>query len=332
MNVLLLHLIERRDEKKSLDHLKQDQRMLVIKRFRKRKKVPQEEKQNVSYYVEPYEPPIVFPRRLEHRVEEALFHETIESLKKIRINHPLLKEIRQTDNYEKHMKDLVANKPKTEEVDEVRMNPRCSTLLQNKLPPKEHDPGSFILPSMGKIEPINMVIEMVDNTKCTPKGIVKNMLVKIDKFILPVNFVVLDMVGDFKIPIILGRPLLATAHAKVDISKNSISLEVGNENVIFKMRSSFTTTTVESVRAIKSETRTEDDKLMKNDYELFLEDKANEILGVVLDKLEGAWFNGTSEDEDNLEGRIDYLLGSVPEPFSPSVDLNIKSSKLLKLK
>ncbi|GJY78975.1 hypothetical protein Tco_0484776 [Tanacetum coccineum] len=71
------------------------------------KLVSQEEKQNVSYYVKPYEPPILFPRRLEHHVEEALVHETMESLKKIMINRPLLKEIRQTDNYAKHMKDLV---------------------------------------------------------------------------------------------------------------------------------------------------------------------------------------------------------------------------------
>ncbi|GJR24682.1 hypothetical protein Tco_0973209 [Tanacetum coccineum] len=80
---------------------------------------PQEEKQDVSYYVEPYEPPIPFPRRLEHHAEEALVHETIESLKKIRINRSLLKEIRQTNNYAKHMKGLVDNKPKIKEDDEV---------------------------------------------------------------------------------------------------------------------------------------------------------------------------------------------------------------------
>ncbi|GJZ53499.1 integrase, catalytic region, zinc finger, CCHC-type containing protein [Tanacetum coccineum] len=111
------------------------------------KQLPQEEMQSVSYYVEPYEPPILFPIHLEHHTEEALVHKTMESLKKIRINRPLLKEIRQTDDYAKHMKNLVANKPKTEEEDEVRMNPRCSALLQNQLPPKEQDPGNFILPS-----------------------------------------------------------------------------------------------------------------------------------------------------------------------------------------
>ncbi|GJX45420.1 hypothetical protein Tco_0262096 [Tanacetum coccineum] len=142
------------------------------------------------------------------------------------------------------MKDLVANKPRTEEDEEIRMNPRCSGLLQNQLPPKEQDLRSFILPcsirrldfnnaladlganisiiplsmykllGMGKLKPINMVIEMADNTKCTPKGIVENLLVKIDKFIFPVDFVILNMVEDFRMLIILGRPLVATTHAK----------------------------------------------------------------------------------------------------------------------
>ncbi|GJU40762.1 hypothetical protein Tco_1193719 [Tanacetum coccineum] len=60
---------------------------------------------------------------------------------------------RQTDHYSKYMKDLVANTPLTEEDNGVRMNPRCSTLLQNQLPPKENDPGSFIIPcSIGRLD------------------------------------------------------------------------------------------------------------------------------------------------------------------------------------
>ncbi|GJW66116.1 zinc knuckle CX2CX4HX4C containing protein [Tanacetum coccineum] len=259
------------------------------------------EKQTVNYYVDPYEPPIPFPRCLEHQAKEALVHQNMESLKKININRPLLKEIRQTNNYAKHMKDLVESKLQTNDDEEIRMNPRCSALLQNRLPPKEQDPGSFILPcfigkldfknalaylgasisimpllmykrlGIGKLEPINMVIEMADNTKCTPKGIVENLLIKIDKFIFLVYFVILDMVEEIRMPIILGRPLLSTAHAKVDIFRKSISLEVGSEKVIFKMKSSFTTN-LESVRSIKCETLLEDDDFRKIDYDLFLYD------------------------------------------------------------
>nr|GFB52110.1 hypothetical protein [Tanacetum cinerariifolium] len=70
----------------------------------------------------------------------------MESLKKIKINRSLLKEIRQTNNYPRYMKDQVANKQLTKEDDEVSMNPRCSALLQNQLPLKENDPRSLILP------------------------------------------------------------------------------------------------------------------------------------------------------------------------------------------
>ncbi|GJX25476.1 hypothetical protein Tco_0231772 [Tanacetum coccineum] len=109
--------------------------------------------QMVNHYVEPYVPPIPFPNRLKQHVEEALVHKTMESLKKIKINRPFLKEIRQTDNYPRYMKDLVANKQSIEDDDEVRMNPRSSALLQNLLPPKENDPGSFILPcSIGRLD------------------------------------------------------------------------------------------------------------------------------------------------------------------------------------
>ncbi|GKA84964.1 hypothetical protein Tco_0806618 [Tanacetum coccineum] len=104
------------------------------------KQVPQEEKQSVSYYVEPYELPILFPRCLEHHTEEALVHKPMESLKKIRINCPLLKEIRQIDDYAKHIKNLVANKPKTEEDDKVKMNPRLEDLEES-----EEDKANVIL-------------------------------------------------------------------------------------------------------------------------------------------------------------------------------------------
>nr|GFB97901.1 hypothetical protein [Tanacetum cinerariifolium] len=113
-------------------------------------------------------------------------------------------------------------KDKKQETEKAEVSEAVATLditpNVKQLPPKEQDPGSFILPCSierhGKTQTGNMVIEMAYKTKCTPKGIVKNLLVKIKKFIFPVDFVILDMVEDFRMPIILGRPLLATTHAK----------------------------------------------------------------------------------------------------------------------
>nr|GEY10964.1 hypothetical protein [Tanacetum cinerariifolium] len=95
------------------------------------------------------------------------------------------------------------------------------------------------------------------------------MLIKIDKFILPIEFVILDIIEDFRMPVIIGIPLLATAHAKVDIFQNAISLEVENENVIFKMRSNFSNNIHESVRMIKTKINTKEDELVKIDSDLF---------------------------------------------------------------
>ncbi|GJS53637.1 hypothetical protein Tco_0626999 [Tanacetum coccineum] len=154
------------------------------------------------------------------------------------------------------MKYLVENKPRIEEDNEIRMNPRCSALLQNHLPPKEQDPGSFILPcSIGKLD-------------------FKNALADLGATISIMPFFMYKL------------------------------LEVGSEKVIFKMRSSFTTANFESVRSIKSKTFIEDENLKEIDYDLFLHDSES---WVIHDKLSDDWFNNTSEDEDNLEGILDYL-------------------------
>ncbi|GJW94787.1 hypothetical protein Tco_0174459 [Tanacetum coccineum] len=116
-------------------------------------------------------------------------------------------------------------KPFVEE-DAVRLNDRCSVALQNQPPPKENDPGSFTLPCL---------IEMADTTMKAPRRIIENVLVQIDKFIFPVDFIIMDMVEDPNAPLILGRHLLATAHAHIDIFNKEISLGVGEERILFKM-------------------------------------------------------------------------------------------------
>ncbi|GKB13039.1 putative reverse transcriptase domain-containing protein [Tanacetum coccineum] len=66
-----------------------------------------------------------------------------------------------------------------------------------------------------------------------PKGIAENVLVGIGKFVFPVDFIILDMPEDIKVPLILGRPFLSTAHAKIDVFKRKITLRVGEERIVF---------------------------------------------------------------------------------------------------
>ncbi|GKB44296.1 hypothetical protein Tco_0889238 [Tanacetum coccineum] len=133
-------------------------------------------KQTTTHYIEPYVPPIPFPRRLEQHTKEALIHKTMESLKKIKSNRPFLKEIRQSDKYPKFMKDLVANKPLTMENERIRINRRCSALLINQLPPKEKDPRSFILPcSIGRLDFNNALADLGASINIMPFSMYKRL-------------------------------------------------------------------------------------------------------------------------------------------------------------
>ncbi|KAG8486633.1 hypothetical protein CXB51_020062 [Gossypium anomalum] len=143
-------------------------------------------------------------------------------------------------NAVKFLKEILANKRKLDEASHVELNAVCSAILQNKLPNKLKDPGSFTIPclivsldvnnalanlgasinampykmfkqlGLGKPKQTRMSIQLADKTIRFPRGIIEDVLVKIDKFIFPIDFVVLDMEEDSDVPLILGRPLLAT--------------------------------------------------------------------------------------------------------------------------
>ncbi|GJV66806.1 hypothetical protein Tco_1482315 [Tanacetum coccineum] len=92
-------------------------------------------------------------------------------------------------------------------------------VLQHQLPPKELNPGSFTLPYT------------IDMSKKAPLGIVENVLVKIDKFLFPSNFVILENTPSETT--ILGRPFLATIHAEIDVFAGIISLGINEDRISF---------------------------------------------------------------------------------------------------
>ncbi|GKE86262.1 DNA-directed DNA polymerase [Tanacetum coccineum] len=165
--------------------------------------------------------------------------------------------------YAKFLKGLLSNKARLEKACTVTMNERCSAVLLNKLPSKEKDPGRFTIPcdighlhidnaladlgasislmpytmyeklDIGEPKPTRISLELADRSIQYLRGIVEDVLIKIDKFVLPIDFVILDMREDFRIPIILGRPFLATARAMIDVFNKKITLRVGSKEVIF---------------------------------------------------------------------------------------------------
>ncbi|GKA79482.1 putative reverse transcriptase domain-containing protein [Tanacetum coccineum] len=140
----------------------------------------------------------------------------------------VLGELMDRKEYATNLKRLLMEKPKMGYQIEASMNVHDSSILDDSLSPKEKRP------SLGELAPTNLIIELDDRTIKCPNGIAENVLVDIDKFVFPIDFIVLDMPEDIKVPLILGRPFLSTVHAKIDVFKRKITLRVGDDKIVFK--------------------------------------------------------------------------------------------------
>ena len=82
---------------------------------------------------------------------------------------------------------------------------------------------------VGELKPTRMKLQLADRSIAIPRGVLENILVKVEKFIFPADFVVLDIEEDQKVPIILGRPFLATGGALIDVQKGELTMRVQDE-------------------------------------------------------------------------------------------------------
>nr|GEU41544.1 hypothetical protein [Tanacetum cinerariifolium] len=87
---------------------------------------------------------------------------------------------------------------------------------------------------LGDLSHTRLTIELADKIIKHPRSIAENVLVRIGKFIFPIDFIILDMPEDDGSPLILERPFLSIAHAKIDVFKRKITLRIGEEKLVFK--------------------------------------------------------------------------------------------------
>ncbi|KAL5545025.1 hypothetical protein UlMin_008809 [Ulmus minor] len=132
-------------------------------------------------------------------------------------------------NYMKFMKDMLMKKRRFGEFETVALTRECSATLQSKLPPKLQDPGSFtILCSIGG--------QYCGKALCDlGASKIEDVLVKVDKFIFPVDFIILDFEADMEVSIILGRPFLATGRALIDVHNGELTMRFQDEKVTFNV-------------------------------------------------------------------------------------------------
>ncbi|RYQ84712.1 hypothetical protein Ahy_B10g104177 [Arachis hypogaea] len=204
-----------------------------------------------------------FPQLLNGAVEKRIYSRFLDLFVSLHVNIPFIKTIQQMPAYIKYMKELLPRKSSLKGDQTIVMNKECSALIQPELPTKRKDPGSFHIPcaigetmfdralcdlgasinlmplslvkrlQINEIMPTDVVIRLADKTKKQAIGVVENVLVKVGKYFLPADFVILDMEESYTHPIILGRPVLATARALIDVEREELILRIHDEQLAF---------------------------------------------------------------------------------------------------
>ena len=88
---------------------------------------------------------------------------------------------------------------------------------------------------LSEARPITVTLQLADISLKHPRGVIEDVLVKVDKFIFLVDFIVLDKEEDREIPIILGRPFLEIGRARIDVQRGELKLRVQNDEVKFSV-------------------------------------------------------------------------------------------------
>nr|GEX70735.1 reverse transcriptase domain-containing protein [Tanacetum cinerariifolium] len=161
-------------------------------------------------------------------------------------------------------KKLLNNKDKLIELTKTPLNENCSAVVLKKLPEKLGDPGRFLIPCdflefdnclalvdlgasinlmplsiwkklrLPTLNDTKMVLELADRTISKPTGVAENVFVKVGKFYFPADFVVLDFVADPRVPLILGRPFLSTAHVIINVYEREIIIRQDQQSLIIQ--------------------------------------------------------------------------------------------------
>ena len=194
--------------------------------------------------------PPPFPQALRSKKKISNQAEIWEVLRQVKVNIPLLDMIKQVPTYAKFLKDLCTVKRGLGIEKKAFLTEQVSAIIQSKTQVKYKDPGFpkisvniggtcidkalldlgasvNLLPysvykqlDLGELKPTNITLSLADRSVKISKGIVEDVLVKVDKFYYPVDFVVLDTEpiasGPNHVPIILRRPFLATSNAIIN--------------------------------------------------------------------------------------------------------------------
>ncbi|XP_070023007.1 uncharacterized protein [Nicotiana sylvestris] len=213
-------------------------------------------------------PPAPFPQRLAKHQKEEQYKKFFEMLKQIQVNIPLIEALKEMPGYAKMMKDLMSRKFDFQDLATITLTQTCSAVVMRPIAEKLSDPGSFTIPctignfafakalcdlgasinlmplsiykrlGIGRARPTSMLLQLADRTVKHPFGILDDVLIQVGKFVFPADFVILDCKVDEEIPIILGRPFLATGRALIDCETGELKMRLNDEEITFNVQKS----------------------------------------------------------------------------------------------
>ena len=206
--------------------------------------------------------PPLFSQVLRKKKNHVNQTEMLEVLRQVKVNIPLLDMIKQVPTYAKFLKDLCTVKKGLNVNKKAFLTEQVSAIIGNKTPVKYKDPGCptisvniggisvekalldlgasvNLLPysmykqlGLGELKPTSITLSLADRSIKIPKGTIEDVLIQVDRFYYPVDFVVLDTepvaLGPNHVPIILGRPFLATSNAIINCRNGVMQLTFGN--------------------------------------------------------------------------------------------------------
>ena len=222
---------------------------------------PLEEEQPAKEEVKHSVPP-PFLQALRKRKNSVNQTKILEVLRQVKVNIPLLDMIKPVPTHAKLLKDLCTVKRGFNVNKKAFLIEQVRAIIECKTPVKYKDPGCptisvnidgtcvekalldlgasvNLLPfSMyqqlgpGELKPTTITLSLADRSIKIPKGTFEDVLIQVDKFYYPVDFVVLDTepvaVGANHVPILLGRPFLATSNAIINCRNGVMQLTFGN--------------------------------------------------------------------------------------------------------
>ncbi|XP_052622044.1 uncharacterized protein LOC111884947 [Lactuca sativa] len=246
----------------------QKEEEIVVEEMTKEEKEEEKTIEKKPFITESKATPAPFPERLKSTKKEREENEIMQMFKRVQINIPLLKVIKQVPRYARFLKDLCVSKKKLKGNQVITVGEHVSAVLQKRMPPKCKDPGVFTVPcklgnlyvpramldlgasvnvlphslfksiGVGTLSKTSVIIQLADRSLVYPKGVLEDVLVQVDKFVFPADFYVLDMGDDDSLSsssILLGRPFLKTSKTKIDVYNGTLSMEFDGEVINFNV-------------------------------------------------------------------------------------------------